>query len=340
MAEISKKLKGIPHIYYFNLDNRTDRKEYMESQFNYWRVPFTRVSQNKYLAREWKKWRHLVKPEIQQEGSDDEEIIPIPFDKKSKEYKKAISKENAENILWNTKKAVIANTVSHIDFLKKWYEETDDELLIIMEDDYDLSLITQWTFTWEYLMSKIPYDWDCVQLGFQSFVNVKCFLHPKEPTQTMSGGFGPCLLNRRYVSKLIDLHYKDGFFMLDGTCADRRLFENLGELEEKIQRQKIINIEYMIVENGRTYCLPLIPMNNDFGSYESNKPVFYFHHVVCREIYYHWWNELQFSFSVEDFFSYNKTNDWEMTYDVQKVAEQLKIKNIDQTNIEDMKEVF
>jgi hypothetical protein len=31
--DLNNKLKGIPHIYYLNLDNRVDRKEYMENQF-------------------------------------------------------------------------------------------------------------------------------------------------------------------------------------------------------------------------------------------------------------------------------------------------------------------
>ena len=340
MNQLVEKLKGIPHVYYFNLDNRTDRKKYMENQFNYWGIPFTRVSQNKYLAREWKKWKHLVKPEIEQEGSDEKKVIPIPFDKNHEQYEEAISKENTENMLWHTKKVTIANTISHIDFLKRWYEETDEELLIIMEDDYDLSLISQWTFDWEYLMSKIPYDWDCVQLGFQSFVNIKCFLHPKEPTQNLSGGFGPCLLNRRYVSKIIDLHYRNGFFRLDGVCADKYLFQNVSDLEDKIQRQKTLNVEYIIVENGRTYCLPLIPMDNDFGSYEDDVYIFYFHHVVCREIYYHWWNELQYSFSLDDFFSYNKPNDWNMTYDVNQVAKKLGIEDLATHQLQDLKRNF
>jgi hypothetical protein len=38
VVNLKDKLKGLPTIYYVNLDNRTDRKEYMESQFNYWGI--------------------------------------------------------------------------------------------------------------------------------------------------------------------------------------------------------------------------------------------------------------------------------------------------------------
>jgi hypothetical protein len=42
--DLNNKLKGIPHIYYINLDHEIQRKEYMESEFkqlgivNYTRV--------------------------------------------------------------------------------------------------------------------------------------------------------------------------------------------------------------------------------------------------------------------------------------------------------------
>ena len=39
------KLEGIPHIYYINLDDQTERREYMEEQFDHWGITnYTRVS--------------------------------------------------------------------------------------------------------------------------------------------------------------------------------------------------------------------------------------------------------------------------------------------------------
>ena len=32
------KLKGIPQIYYINLDDKVDRRKYMEQQFEYWDI--------------------------------------------------------------------------------------------------------------------------------------------------------------------------------------------------------------------------------------------------------------------------------------------------------------
>ena len=41
----AQKLKGIPHIYWINLDDKTDRAEYMQQQFAYWEIGnHTRIS--------------------------------------------------------------------------------------------------------------------------------------------------------------------------------------------------------------------------------------------------------------------------------------------------------
>ncbi len=53
---LRKRLDNFPHIHYFNLDNRTDRREYMEDQFDYWKLPSTRISGSKFLASNIKEW--------------------------------------------------------------------------------------------------------------------------------------------------------------------------------------------------------------------------------------------------------------------------------------------
>ena len=39
------KLKGLPPIYYINLDDKPDRAEYMENRFKYWEIEnYERIS--------------------------------------------------------------------------------------------------------------------------------------------------------------------------------------------------------------------------------------------------------------------------------------------------------
>ena len=121
--DLNNKLKNIPHIYYFNLDNRTDRREYMETQFKKWGIEnYTRISGTEFLASKKDEWRHLI-----------------------------IDDKN-----YNLLVPIAANAISHLNFLKKWINNTDDEYLILMEDDYDLNLIEYWHFDWNYLMSRLP----------------------------------------------------------------------------------------------------------------------------------------------------------------------------------------
>jgi hypothetical protein len=91
----------------------------METQFDYWGIKnYHRVSGSKYLASEFDKWKPLISNE--------------------KEYD-----VNVVNL---------ANFITHIEMIKNWLETTNDEYMIMMEDDYDLSLIEYWNFDWEYLM--------------------------------------------------------------------------------------------------------------------------------------------------------------------------------------------
>lgn len=268
--DLSNKLRNFPHVYYTNLDNRTDRRQYMENQFHHWGINYTRVSGTKYLASQVDQWRHLVLGDVYMFGRMPE---------------------------------VTANAMTHIELFKDWLENTDDPYMIMMEDDIDLNLIKYWHFDWDYLMRHIPYDWDCIQLGFESQTVVHFFLHPKLPYRTY---FGPCMINRRYAQKLVDLHYRDGIFIFDHQVNNWQLLLEGGST----------TVDYFICENGRTYCIPLLTVNNDLGSYEDNRPHLIDHHVRCRELYYDFWINGRDQFSLEEFFVYGKPNDHLMTKNV------------------------
>ena len=132
--DLDNKLKGMPKVYYFNLDNRTDRRKYMERQLTKWDIEHVRLSGTKYLGSKIDEWNHLI--------VDFDEYTLLP--------------------------AIAANAISHLEFLKNWYTETDEPHLILMEDDYDLSVISRWHFDWNYLMERLPYDWDCLHMGYEN----------------------------------------------------------------------------------------------------------------------------------------------------------------------------
>ena len=268
--DLNNKLKGIPTIYYVNLDNRVDRREYMESQFNHWGIEnYVRVSGTKYLASKYDEWKHLI----------------------------------SNQKVYYIHPQFAANFITHIEMIKNWLETTDDEYMIMMEDDYDLSLIEYWNFDWKYLMDHIPYDWDCIQLGFESFKEISFFLHPKFYYHY----FGACMINRYYAQKLINLYLKDNKIVVD------REINNVVTLNNNLASG---TTDYSICQNGKTYCIPLIPQNpylTSHENYDTKEDDAIAHFYIVYELYHNWWKNEHHKFSLEDFFTYGKPNDYEMT---------------------------
>ena len=59
--DLKNKLKGLPKIYYLNLDSRPDRVEWMESQFDKYKISnYERYSASTYKASELDRWKHLI----------------------------------------------------------------------------------------------------------------------------------------------------------------------------------------------------------------------------------------------------------------------------------------
>ena len=271
---LEDKLRGVPKIYYLNLDERVDRKEYMETQFNYWGVKYKRISGSNYLFSKFNEWSDIL--------------------------------SNQRNCKFGPRES--SNFVSHILMIKDWLENTNEDTMIMMEDDYDLSLIKYWNFDWEYLMDNIPHDWDCIQLGFESFSSIKFFLHEKQ----YDTNFGACMINRPFAEKLLKLYYKNNKVIVDYKTCDYNRTDNYNAA----------NIDYAVCNNGKTYCIPLIPQNPHFTSWENFDPregEFKEHFYKTHEIYHFWWKNEHHKFRVENFFMYNKPEEIE-----RKMTKQIK----------------
>jgi len=265
--DFENKLDGFPHVYYFNMDHEVERREYMENQFYYYGIDYTRISSNRFDAKKINEWKDRV--------FDISTII---------------------NDTGGMGTRVLANFVSHIVFLKEWYESSDEEYIILMEDDYDLSLIDYWHFDWKYLMSKLPFDWDTVQLGYEHFERVEFFLSHKD---YRSFNFGPTLINRRYVAKILDLYlYNDKILSRGFPCYGTNNVE--------------YTVDMSINHAGKNYTIPLITTNTDFFQDDNGFNV-YKRHQTNRYIYHYWWKNKRDNFSVEDFFRMYKSNDDDMT---------------------------
>ena len=122
------KLQGLPHIYWLNLDADENRRQYMEQQFEYWEITnHTRIS---------------------------------GFDGRTDDCAYHLKGRVPDNITTGE----LGCCLSHLKAIKHFYEETDDEYCMIVEDDVSFDIARYWNFTWKEFFGLVPYDWDCLQL--------------------------------------------------------------------------------------------------------------------------------------------------------------------------------
>jgi len=279
---IEEKVKDMPHVYYFNLDHDIDRKEYMESQLDYYGIDYTRVSQSKYLSSQFDDWSYLV----------DDPTFALNF-------------QNGWGIYH------LASLITHLECLAEWFKNTTDEAVIILEDDYDLSLIEYWHFTWDYLIDNIPYDWDAIQFSFETPRAIHFFLHPRF---WYDSGFGAMMLSRSYVNKLLNMLYNH---------RAKLTVNNKNQIHPDAKMPLVNYIPYSIDNcigaSGVTYRIPLVTMNYEMQRTDkiSNGST-WIHHFYCEQIVKKWWKNSRDNFSLDDFFMYGKPNDHIMTVDVNK----------------------
>lgn len=251
------KFAGVPTFYYFNSDSNTPLKDHMERNLINLKVKnYKRISTSKYTNANVSEWKDLLL-------------------NRSK-YKLPI--------------ATAAYSITILESLKDWYENTEEESLIISRDTIDFGLVQYFHFDWEFLMSKLPYDWDCFMMGFENINYIPFYLHQIMPAHT----FNTALLNRRYVRKLIKLHCVDGKYNLSNLSANKSFGLHSG------------TPDYFIGHCGKTYCLPMFPSHTDFFTKTSKK-----YQLVkgCRLAHYDWWRNDKKRHGMEDIFTYGKPND-------------------------------
>jgi hypothetical protein len=282
--DLNNKLKNMPKIYYMNLDERPDRKNYIESQFDELKINNSeRYSVSKYRVENFEDWELLLSHKLNVNSSLD--------------------------IMW------AASTITYLNLIEDWLIKTTDKYAIIIEDDYDLLMSKYWHFDWEYLMNNIPYDWDIVQLSYENPHIYPCFLHP-----TMdSSGAGALLINRHFAEKLIRLHKIDDKYCIDKNKNKMSSYywRNQGELPNL---QEFLVIDYLL-KMGRSYSIPLIYSSVDWGKrYELNNidadqyKIFKQCEYACK----YWWIKLRDKFTLDEFFSYGKPNDKYITFNATK----------------------
>ena len=183
------KLKGIPPIFYINIDAQTERAQYMEEQFKYWEIEnYTRISA--YDGRNGNDLGDILKgryPDMMSSGE-------------------------------------VGCTTSHLKAIKYFLENTDYPCALIMEDDCDLETVKYWPFSWKDFYSKIPYAYDVVQLAIISTTPVHASLHRRFVNDFSTACY---LITRHHAQKLVNLHVRGDKYKIDNGVKPRAVADDL-----------------------------------------------------------------------------------------------------------------
>ena len=182
------KVKGLPPIYCINLDDKTDRWEYMENQFKYWELEnYTRVSAY--------------------DGRGDNDLGEI------------LKGKYPDNMT----SGEVGCVTSHLNAMKMFLE-TDAPCALMVEDDCDISTITYWPFTWKEFNAKVPYDYDVVQLAVINPAQIHMKMHRRFVNDFSTACY---MITRRHAQKLVDLHCRGDKYKLDQGMKPRAVADDL-----------------------------------------------------------------------------------------------------------------
>ena len=182
------KLKGMPPIYYLNLDGQPERKQYMEDQFKYWEIEnYERVSAY--------------------DGRDDDlsDIIKGRYPD-------------------NMSSGEVGCTTSHLKALQHYLKTSDAPCAVIMEDDVDLQIVKNWNFTWKDFYSLVPYDYDVIQLAIICTGPLHVALHKRFVNDFSTASY---MITRHHAEKIVKHHVRKDKYKLDQGVKPRAVADDL-----------------------------------------------------------------------------------------------------------------
>ena len=227
------KLKGLPPVYVINLDDQPERWNVMEESLKYWDVKnYTRISA--YDGRE-DDLGDIIKGRYPDQMSSGE----------------------------------VGCTTSHLKAIKEFLK-TDAPCALILEDDCDISTASYWPFIWKDFYSKIPYDYDVIQLAVINPMSVYLQLHRRFVNDFSTAAY---MITRHHAQKLVNLHCRGDKYKLDNGSKPRAVADDL------------------IYNSGNTFAIPLFLYRIELGSSIHKEHVDVFHKTSYDALWSFWKNQ-------------------------------------------------
>ena len=114
-----------------------------------------------------------------------------------------------------------------------------------MEDDVSLDTVKYWDFSWSNFMSKVPYDWDVIQLAIICTGDLHVRLHKRFVNDFSTACY---MISRHHAEKLVKHHVRGDKYKIDNGCKPRAVADDL------------------IYNSGNTFAIPLLVYRYELGS--------------------------------------------------------------------------
>ena len=213
-----EKLKNFPSVNYTSLRESTDRRLYMQYQFDCYGLTETNV----YIADRFNK----ISSQVQVTGTS----LTLP-----------------------EVHSQMGCITSHLNLMRNWYVSTDEEYAIFCEDDTSFESIKYWNFTWDDFVQNLPEGWNGVQL--RKILMPYC--NPDgEPALklklTRGRWWGTCsLFKRSYVKAILDATCRGyNSYVLDSINISGTWYAPIIENLLYLQRGAIYNFPMFVEESN------------------------------------------------------------------------------------------
>lgn len=186
------KLEGLPTIHYISLEESVDRRTNLENWFKKYNI----TNYNPHLFKRFEEYNYeIIGPYVH---------LLAPHSK--------------------------GPIISHFTFLKEWYESSNEDYIMVVEDDLSLAPVEHWNFTWKEFENSLPNDWQCVQLVLIREYDCNDFSFEKRRDRDWCAA--AFLIKREYAKILLDRYFSNEIFNLDienstdPPVIERLLFTN------------------------------------------------------------------------------------------------------------------
>jgi len=182
-------LEGFGPVYVINLERHSDRREYISNELNKYGVDFTIV------------------PAVDGRQIDVSDML---IDKPGNDLQAPRKFPNVSN----------SSSISHINAIKLWYETSDKEYGIFIEDDFSLDTVPLWNGkTWNDFYNEFPKDFDIMQLYVchEKFYPAEFHLRKRHHFDWSVVCY---VMSRKYAKEFLDRHYIDGKYYIPSVFDD------------------------------------------------------------------------------------------------------------------------